>query len=637
MAANIFTGAIDSFFDKNGNWSLGVAPTQTDGNITMLDATSPNCVVRNFQSCMNFTCTGFTGSLTINSGFFLKCFGTVLTLSGTMTILGSGTLEPANTMTITTNGTNVPYVNFAYSNFFTFTFADAFNNSTSFRSVVGSAIFNGADLYLGGDVKIASSTGGGTSTFRYTGSSGTWTCLASQSLKNNFTIEAGASLTLSGNVYYGAGTLTVDPSATVVTTGSNLFIIASCTLDVGAVNWNNFICNAITATITLTSNLAVTNLTASQSVNINGAFSVNISGNLTINNITDGTSTFNLIGTGTWSGTGSLKNTMNFNTSGTITVSGVVTYFAGTLTYVTGTIVTTGSRLAIGGNTTTTLNTNGISWATFSIEGSSTANLTSVLNTANFEHRGAANSTINGANLEVSNNITSTVAALRFVSGTSLLLYTGTSGVWSSTTSGDIRLSLTVQAGATLTISGSVYYGTGTLTVDPAATVTTTGSTLFLVTSCTLNTSTSNLEIVTISSAITVTLNSIAFINTLNISNTSVTFAGSFGYEVNNLVLSTPTANRTITFVNGVEYKVNTSIASNGTGTFKYTFISNHATLKALFTLAYGATQYMKGTNATRIDSSNGQTINTSINSYPLTNTINWQLSEGSWWLVLRS
>ena len=42
MANNIFTGAINSNSNVAGNWSLGVVPTNGDGNTAVLDASSPN-------------------------------------------------------------------------------------------------------------------------------------------------------------------------------------------------------------------------------------------------------------------------------------------------------------------------------------------------------------------------------------------------------------------------------------------------------------------------------------------------------------------------------------------------------------------------------------------------------------------
>ena len=51
---------------------------------------------------------------------------------------------------------------------------------------------------------------------------------------------------------------------------------------------------------------------------------------------------------------------LTINTSGTITVSGTVNYYTGTLSYVTGTVTTTGSTLNLG--TSTTLNTGSLVW-----------------------------------------------------------------------------------------------------------------------------------------------------------------------------------------------------------------------------------------------------------------------------------
>jgi hypothetical protein len=86
-------------------------------------------------------------------------------------------------------------------------------------------------------------------------------------------------------------------------------------------------------------------------------------------------------GTGTWSNSavGPPRNNLIINTAGTITVSGIVHYNTGVLTYTAGIVVTTESTLTIAG--TTTLNTSGITWNIVSTAGAGlTLTLTSPLN-----------------------------------------------------------------------------------------------------------------------------------------------------------------------------------------------------------------------------------------------------------------
>jgi hypothetical protein len=88
------------------------------------------------------------------------------------------------------------------------------------------------------------------------------------------------------------------------------------------------------------------------------------------NGTVTGTTTFVLGGTGTWSyaASGVIRNNLNINTSGTITLGTNVYYNTGTLTYTTGTVVTAGSTLNI--STNTTLTTNGITWNNIKTSGS---------------------------------------------------------------------------------------------------------------------------------------------------------------------------------------------------------------------------------------------------------------------------
>ena len=68
-------------------------------------------------------------------------------------------------------------------------------------------------------------------------------------------------------------------------------------------------------------------------------------------------------------GAAAVTNSVTINTAGTLTVTGAVAYNTGTLTYTAGTVSGTGSTLTIGANTT--LNTNGMSWNSVTLNGAS--------------------------------------------------------------------------------------------------------------------------------------------------------------------------------------------------------------------------------------------------------------------------
>jgi len=87
---------------------------------------------------------------------------------------------------------------------------------------------------------------------------------------------------------------------------------------------------------------------------------------------------------GTWSGAYNVGTSLTF--AGNVTVSGAVSYSTGTLTYTSGTITTTGSTLTLGPNTT--LNTNGVTWATVKTSGTSTYTVNSLLSATTLDVRG---------------------------------------------------------------------------------------------------------------------------------------------------------------------------------------------------------------------------------------------------------
>ena len=104
---------------------------------------------------------------------------------------------------------------------------------------------------------------------------------------------------------------------------------------------------------------------------------------------------------------------------------------------------------------------------------------------ANFTLGATSAAVINGNTLNLGANLTVTTTAIN--TGTSTLNLNGT-GTWSHTSTGQIRNNLTINTSGTITVSGNVYYNTGILTYS-TGTVVTTGSTLNIATSVTLNTS----------------------------------------------------------------------------------------------------------------------------------------------------
>jgi hypothetical protein len=166
-------------------------------------------------------------------------------------------------------------------------------------------------------------------------------------------------------------------SGDVVTTGFTITLNSSSILS-GPIIWTNLNLTA-NAAITLLSDLYVINLFLTQqgfTTTLNG-FTIYVLGNLSVQGTTStatGTSNIVLAGTGVVSSTqtgGTLRNNLEINTKGVITLSGNIRYFAGTLRYTSGNLISSGATLVITGSTTI-LGFNKIDIETVTITGGTT-------------------------------------------------------------------------------------------------------------------------------------------------------------------------------------------------------------------------------------------------------------------------
>jgi hypothetical protein len=205
--------------------------------------------------------------------------------------------------------------------------------------------------------------------------------------------------------------------------------------------------------------------------------------------------------------------------------------------------------------------------------------------------------------------ITISVGAL---TGTTTIVLTG-----GTLTASAAAISNSITFAGDVTLAAAIFYfaasGTPTLT-HSSGTITTTGSTLSIASSCTLDTDPIGWNNITLTgtSAITLTLNSLLTVTgTFTIANASVTFDGTSGFTVGTLTHTVVTITRTFTFEEAVTYTITTAITAPlpGAPSYKYTYTSADGAIKAIITLGYGATQSIVQVNPTRIDSSLGQCI----------------------------
>jgi hypothetical protein len=669
-------------WNSTSTWVGGAVPTS--GDTVDFTATSGNLTVNVASVCAGINFTNYPLGKTITFNALLQVSGPInLGTVNTYSQAGASGIQ-ANTTATHTSGGVIWSRLWAFAGVSqTHTLADSFNFTGSLNlNGVTSITINGNTINTANLLSTTSATTSGSTNIVFNGT-GTWSNSSTGYIQNNITVSTSGILTIGTNVYYRTGTLTYTGGTVDTTTNNSVFrVTSSTTLNTNGISWN-----AITTTgttiITLTSNLntttlnvnnvslsfilggntlsvngtlllatgngtvtfnvphnlQVTNLTlgtggSNISTILNGLFTISVSGNLTENHssgIAFGTTSILLNGTGTWSNsnTGPLRNNLTINTLGIITISGSVKYNTGRLEYIQGTVNTGSSTLNI--SSATTLNTTSIagniSWNNIVVTGGIQTLITN-LTCQNLSY-GGGTSSFNQNTLFINGNLTITSAT--YVSGTSLINMQGT-GVWSNTGGSQVnyvRHNLTLSG--TITVSGLVSFSGGK-TLTTTGLITTTGSTLWLGGNgpATIN-STASWNNVTILGG-TQTINSVLLVaGTLSLPNSTsnTSFDGTAGFNANNFSCAAP--GRTITLKSGLTYNVTNNLNIVGTSVSKIT-LRSLTTPRAIFTLSYGATQNVQFTNATNIDSSLGQNILTS--SGTLTNTLNWGIGSGNFFLM---
>lgn len=634
--------AVRTVSPLGGNWNAtttwvgGVVPSATLDTVAFT-LTSGQLTVNVASTCIGINFTNYVNTITFTS--LLTINGPVNLGTGGYTQVGASGIQANATATHTSGGVT-------WSRLWTFagtsqthtlsgtwTFTGTLNFSpTTAMTLTGSTI-NTANLTV-----TTASTISGTTAIIFNGT-GTWSHSAAGIIRNNVTINTAGTLTIGTNIYYNTGTLTYT-IGTVITTGSTLNIggASTTTLNTNSLIWNSIdinLLNSVTSvTLVLTSNLSTSNLIvnsitlsfttggnilsigtlqiatlgatifntpqnlqiinlivgASNSSNctINGVFNISISGNLTKNNgagLLSGTTSLVLNGTGTWSSpsTTALQNNLTINTAGAITVSGNVVYSTGTLTYTAGTITTTGSTLNITG--TTTLNTSGMTWNNVTTTLSITITLTSILIVEGT--LSIAGSSFATSACHVKGNLT--ITGNTGTAGTIIINGTGNQ-IWSGVSRVRTDLQINKPSGI-LTVSGSVAFTNSILTYI-AGNVDTTGSTLTIDVTSTLNTNDLFWNNISLSGG-TQTL--LSDLNCQNLTSAGSTINGLFNVNVDGDLTANGVVQGTSTIVlNGTGLWT----ATNGSNTFRTPIIINTNGIITLANTLYQGCSltYIKGT-----------------------------------------
>lgn len=517
----------------------------------------------------------------------------------------------------------------------------AWNNNTSWSTTSSTGPSSGSIPTLADDVIFdvnsaatcpVSTTVGFCRDITTTGWTGTITLNVDLSVQRNHVLSS--TTTINGTAFYcanGTGSIT-----------SNTILFP------------NFKLNRSSGTFTLTLNdvLNVINIVQDFNGAVTNGFSVNVNGNMVFANTNvaySGTTIYNLVGTGNLgyvNVTSFYSCTININTTGTITFLSGVHINTGTLTYIAGNVITTGSTVLFNGtNSVTSKNLSTGNEILFNNINASTGGpaTTTTLNNdiivlGNFTVSNFNGHNFNGGKILVSGNIVNPTT-LQANGGTSIMEMVGSNpasitnvGATPSSATGILSRSLTINksGGATVTLIGNLsLLATGRTYQVSAGIFNPSSSTITLGTGINSTFNSFTFFNLTIPGASTITQNTANTIqNNLTLgSNGNVAFDGTAGWTCANLFCTT--SNRTITLQNSVTYRTTTGVQLVATAAQPITMISNNSSVRAIWTLDYGATQNIIYVNGTRIDSSGGQTIWTFggiISTTPVgAETLNWR------------
>ena len=671
MAIRTWRGTIDSNWGTAGNWLEGAVPLVADDVI--FDVTSPNCTVNTTtRVCKSINFSAYTNTITMSFGINVAATtstGVQIILGSGMTINGGGAINIARVNTILRsngkvwpNDLGIGTIGSLATNSI-YTLQDNWVLGGSFVSGYGTGLnytLTGGTLTVGGSFLMNGQQAGnflhnitltGSGTISGTGfidsypnlvinTSGSYTLGNFNVRSTNFIYSSGTITTTSGSTFTSLGTTTVNTNGS-----TSLSPPLSSSTGINFFNFSTF----QSATITLPTPLCVIgdfdnagSLLTGRNVVINGS-DVYLNGGFgyRVRTVT-GTSNFRFQGTGNLFSDSALISTFgpgvgnNFiiNTPGTITVTGgYLIRRSGLVNVISGNVVTNNAIVMISDTFTSSFNTPNLVWGGLFLDSTFPTNRSSAFSAVtDFLVNGdvRAFQSTSGPQIYgnvyvtgscVFNNITTGIVfgggTLR-MRGTGVLSMSGASGTSSQ---GYLSCNVVFESGANqIDIIGTLRFRDRTITYTSGI-INTTNNTLNILAASTLNTDGMSWGTVTNIASPTITLGSTLSANTITLGS-DLTFAGSFGFNTNNLNHTIPSG--ILTMGAGNFYYVRQSLFARGTLASRATFSSSSVSLVTYLTLENSATQDVGFTSATRIDSSLGQTIYT--RKGVLTTTTNWEL-----------
>ena len=554
-----------TFTVANGGGNINAASTFTAGvgtpgaaDVINFTATSGQLTVNAITTIQDIDFSGYTNVITFTAALNVSRNITFNTSTSTYTTAGAEGIQKTGTGTIVSNnktwtagftfsaGTYTVTLNDKMTVSGTVTFANNNTVTLSPNNVLDPERFDvtGNFTISGGGVLT------GTALIKFTGTANqTLAATNAGTIRTNVKVDkTGGTLTFTGSLNYNTGTFTYVQGTT--NTGTSTLVVSTATTTFNTngstaggatttsstgINWYSL---TLSTTLNLTSNFTVINTLTANVGTITRSASENVylGGSLTMTSTLTSTAAAVIMnGTGTWSGAGAVTAPLTINTTGTLTISGSVTFSTRTLTYTTAaSVVTTGSTLNI--TASCTLATNGITWVNVTLSATSTITLSNNLawngtfsmtsGTITFagvgSMSGAALTITTNATVTLNSDITCTgLVTLGSTTATTILSSSGgtrtiitSGGITNGTTSGSVVCNINIKVtGGTITsgansatgayytinttyqfeidgnvtfassgafyIYGGVNTGTGGTFKHTSGTVTTTGSTAY--------------------------------------------------------------------------------------------------------------------------------------------------------------
>lgn len=317
MANRYWRASATGTWATAGNWELtpgggeSVAVPGASDDVFFVSGSGATSTVGANISCKSITCTGYTGTLTISSGFVLTVAGSITLASG-MTLDGTGTLAASASGTWTSAGKTIPWFLYIGNYTTTVTLADDWTFSVLATIDLGNTkTFNGNNLYFNAGFSQNSRIAG-TTVLNVVAGTFTGNATSTKYISNNINISAGVAF--SSTIYVAVNTVTFGGSHT----GTISFGIAAAgtTTFAGSVPTFNTLATFAACTLALSATLNVSDTVA-------------LAGNLTLTGYGVSFNSCTTSAGAVWTMAADCSITENLTLGGNLTLSGAYNFSVG--------------------------------------------------------------------------------------------------------------------------------------------------------------------------------------------------------------------------------------------------------------------------------------------------------------------